>query len=113
MDRTDTYSTIVKRVLSETHEFITSHSRDSLELWPAFDDVNKQYLLLSAGWEDGVRHNGTTLYLRVQSGKIYIEEDWIEGGIVPRLLESGVPKQDIVLAWQPPSMRRHTEFAAA
>ena len=113
MDRTDTYSAIVKRVLSETREFITASSRDSLELWPAFDDENKQYLLLSAGWENGVRHNGATLYLRVQNGKIYVEEDWLEGGIVPSLLENGVPKRDIVLAWQSPEMRPDTEFAAA
>jgi hypothetical protein len=36
-----------------------------------------------------------------------------EDGIANRLLEAGVPKEDIVLAFQPPEFRRHSEFAVA
>ncbi len=42
-----------------------------------------------------------------------IEEDWTEGGIATDLLEAGVPKEDIVLAFHPPKMRPYTEFAVA
>ena len=34
-----------------------------------------------------------------------------EEGIATDLLEAGVPKEDIVLAFQPPDVRRFTEFA--
>lgn len=113
MDRTEEYRTLVKRLLSETQTFILQHCREERELWCAFDDTRGQYLLLNTGWQNGVRHNGATLYLRVQNSKIYIEEDWLEDGIVGDLLADGVSKEDIVLAWQSPDMRVLTEFAVA
>ncbi len=113
MDRTEDYRSLVKRLLSEKREFIVQHNREEKELWCAFDDERGQYLLLNTGWRKGVRHNGATLYLRVQNGKIYVEEDWLEDGIVSDLLANGVPPQDVVLAWQPPELRSLTQFAVA
>jgi len=57
------------------------------------------------------RNRDITLYLRVKGGKIWIEEDWLEHGIATDLVQAGIPKEDIVLAFQPPSMRPFTEFA--
>lgn len=37
----------------------------------------------------------------------------MEDGIVDRLLEAGVPKEDIVLAFHHPLLRSRTEFAVA
>jgi hypothetical protein len=36
-----------------------------------------------------------------------------EDGIATDLLEAGVPKEDIVLAFHAPEMRPYTEFAVA
>lgn len=52
------------------------------------------------------------VYLRIQNGKIWVEEDWTQG-IVNDLLEAGVPHEDIVLGFQHPSKRLLTEFAIA
>lgn len=52
-----------------------------------------------------------TVYVRICDGKFWIEEDWTEEGIANELIRLGVPKQDIVLAFQDPKMRQHTEFA--
>jgi hypothetical protein len=49
----------------------------------------------------------------LQNGKIWIENDWTEEGLVTGLLECGVPPEDVVLAFHPPEMRSHTEFAVA
>jgi hypothetical protein len=49
----------------------------------------------------------------LRNGKFWIEEDWLEDGIVKELLAAGVPKEDIVLAFHHPEMRHLTEFAAA
>jgi hypothetical protein len=42
-----------------------------------------------------------------------IEQDWTERGITCQLLEAGVPKEDIVLAFHDPESRQLTEFAIA
>jgi hypothetical protein len=42
-----------------------------------------------------------------------VEEDWTEEGIAEFLVREGVPKEEIVLGFQPPSMRPHTDSAVA
>jgi hypothetical protein len=43
----------------------------------------------------------------------WIEEDWTEAGIADILVRAGVPREDIVLGFQPPDLRQYTDFAAA
>ena len=44
-------------------------------------------------------------------GKLWIQTDNTEHGIAPDLGQAGIPKSDIVLAFRPPDVRRHTEYA--
>jgi len=53
------------------------------------------------------------VYLKIEQGKIWIEEDLTKQGIANELLDAGVPPEDIVLGFQHPSKRPLTEFAAA
>ena len=64
-------------------------------------------------WQKGERVCGMTVYVRLREGKFWIEEDWTEDGIATALVRAGVPKADIVLAFQEPEMREYTEFLAA
>lgn len=45
------------------------------------------------------------------NGKLWIQHDGTEDGIANRLVELGVPKSDIVLAFHPPYKRPYTDFA--
>jgi hypothetical protein len=45
--------------------------------------------------------------------KIWIQEDNTEDGLANLLLEKGIQKQEIVLAYYPEYHRSYTEFAAA
>ncbi len=51
------------------------------------------------------------MYVRLHNGKFWIEEDGLEQGVATDLLEAGVPKEDIVLAFHHPEIRPLTEFA--
>jgi hypothetical protein len=55
----------------------------------------------------------TNLIHPPRAGKIWVENDWTESGIVDRIVERGVPTTAIVLAFHPPEMRMYTEFALA
>jgi hypothetical protein len=70
-----------------------------------FDERRNNYLLVKAGWNKGRCSEGTTLFLRLRDGKIYIEQDWTEYGIANSLIDAGVPEEDIVLAFQSPWLR--------
>lgn len=43
--------------------------------------------------------------------EILIQHDGTEEGIANRLVDMGVPKEDIVLAFHAPYKRKYTEFA--
>jgi hypothetical protein len=107
------YRCLIMRLLSEIAELINRQASPGVEALCAFDQERDQYLLLKTGWKGDQRVHGTTLCLRIRKGRIWIEEDWTEYGIAADLLRAGVPKEDIVLAFQHPEMRPLTEFAVA
>jgi hypothetical protein len=108
-DKAQVYRKVVKQAICAVAATIPSD--EDVHTVCAFDEQRDQYLLLCIGWSGQKRHRSIILYLRVRAGKIWIEHDMIEDGITPALLEAGVPKEDIVLGFQPPSMRKYTEFA--
>jgi hypothetical protein len=68
---------------------------------------------MSIGWINKKKINNTQIHIRIKNEKIYIEQDWTERGITSELLEAGIPKEDIVLAFHAPESRQLTEFAVA
>ncbi len=114
MDKLTRYRHLIKKLLTNYADLINQNSPNpeiTTEL--ILDEERDQYLLVNTGWMKHQRMRGTTVYLRLRNSKIWVEEDWLENGIVQDLLEAGVPKEDIVLAFQPPDMRPLTEFAVA
>jgi hypothetical protein len=113
MDKLTTYRTIIENRLTAHAELINRYPRPNIETDVAFDEQRDHYFLFKLGWTARGRVRGIIIHLRLRQGKIYIEEDWTEEGIATDLLAAGVPKEDIVLAFQPPEMREYTEFAVA
>lgn len=68
---------------------------------------------MNVGWDGNGRLNTTSVLMRIVGGKIWVEEDRTMYGFVEELLQAGVPRHDIALAFQPPKMRQVTEFAVA
>ncbi len=101
----------VERILTEYAEFLGDDGISVCEL--VFDRWHDRYLLVEAGWENGHRIYGTLLHVDIKDGKLWIQHDGTEDGIADELVTAGIPKERIVLAFRPASLRAHTEFAAA
>ena len=65
------------------------------------------------GWDKDERIKTVMIHIRLKDDKIWIEEDWTEDGVATDLLEKGVARKEIVLAFHPPNVRQYTEFAIA
>jgi hypothetical protein len=113
MDRVAEYRTIIRQILNDYFELLRRHPSSGVETQLSLDDDHGQYILLKSGWSGGKRIRATVVHISLRGGKVWIEEDWTEDGIATDLLNAGVPKGDIVLAFQPPEMRQYTEFAVA
>jgi hypothetical protein len=82
-----------------------------IETQAILDTECDHYLLLHTGWRENHRTHGCSIHIDIKDGKIWIQHDGTEVGIATVLVELGVPKEDIVLAFHSPSIRQFTEFA--
>ena len=113
MDRVATYRALLKELLSQHAERMNRRPQPETETEVTFDEDRDHYMVLRLGWTPKGRVFVPTLYARLRDGKIWIENDWTSDGLATELLERGVPCEDVVLAFLPPEMRVHTEFAVA
>jgi len=70
-------------------------------------------MVYNVGWHQGKSIHHVTLLARICNGKIWIEEDGTEEGLGNMLVEAGVPKEDIVLAFISPDLRPLSDYAVA
>ena len=113
MDKLARYRELIKRILSERVELSNRRPTPGIERFMVADEARDHYVLFSLGWSEDRRVRNFNIYVRLKDGKFWIEHDLTEDGIATELLEAGVPKEDIVLAFHAPEMRQYTEFAAA
>lgn len=109
MDKLATYRQYIQQIISEYSQYKPSYGEVELEV--VFDTTRDHYQLLSVGWNNFQRIHGTVLHVDIRDGKFWIQHDGTEEGIANRLVEMGVPHEDIVLAFHPPYKRRYTDFA--
>lgn len=110
----DEYRRYIQELLLErAQRFAQASVPSQVETQVIFDKERDHYQLVHVGWKpNGHRNYGCVLHLDIKDGKIWIQHDGTEEGIANALVARGVPKQEIVLAFQPPSLRKYTEFAS-
>lgn len=112
MDKVKKYREITLTLLSE----IAAHFRQSnlWEILEAYDEKRGQYILFTDGWNNEKRDYGCFMHIEVkEDGKVWLRRDGTDLDIGQRLLEEGVAKSDLVLAFRSPNRRALTEFAIA
>jgi XisI protein len=109
MDRLDQYRQIIKQVLSDYSQIKPSYGE--ISRYTAFDLEHDHYQVISIGWESQRRVYGCLIHIDIQDNKVWIQYDGTEDGIANELVELGIPKPDIVLAYKSPFMRQYTGFA--
>jgi XisI protein len=111
MDRLDRYRQIIRAVLKPYADI--SYANVEVKNRAAFDVETDQYIILSEGWENTQHLHGVLIHVEIMDGKVWIQMDGTEDGIAQELIQSGIPKEDIVLGFHEPSIRPYTGFAVA
>ena len=105
------YRVCIQKVLDKYAKYKPSYGDIETEI--VADTVNDHYQLMRIGWDKHQRIHGNVFHIDIKNGKIWIQYDGTETGIANELVELGVPKEDIVLAFHAPSRRQFTGFAIA
>lgn len=106
---------VINQYRQYIQQLLTNHAKliwdNRIQAQTIFDTEQDHYQLVYVGWRESKRMYGVVLHLDIINGKIWVQQDGTEAGIASKLVELGVPKQDIVLGFDPPKMRHLTEFA--
>lgn len=111
MDTVETYRQLLESILTDLARIPYAHG--DIELQTVFDRERDHYLLMLVG-RDGIRRvHGALVHVDVKGSKLWIQRDGTEHGIARELVDAGVPKDHIVLAFRSPELRKATDFAVA
>jgi hypothetical protein len=92
---------------------LDNHLDNDTEVQLIFDIERDHYQVIHLGWEEQRRVYGCIIHVDIKDGKIWIQRDGTEVGVANELVNAGVPKKDIVLAFQSPYKRKFTEYAVS
>lgn len=112
MDKLKQYQQAVTEVLADYQSQFRKTSQN-IQSQIIADDKNCHYQFLWTGWKEERHIFNVAFHIDIAGGKIWIQQDNTETGIANLLVEKGIPKSDIVLAYFPPAHRKLTEFAEA
>jgi hypothetical protein len=112
MDRTDEYRRIVQDIL---RPYVSRrYANADIQNEAVFDQENDRYLVMSVGWQGRIRRiHGCLLHLDLIDGKVWIQRDGTEDGVAYELEAAGIPKSDIVPAFQIAEDRALAGYAVA
>ncbi len=109
MDTLEKYRHIIQSILAEYAKI--PYSYGDIRLQTVFDTATDHYLLIIIGREGVRRVHGCLVHIDIINSKIWIQRDGTEDGIATELLKLGIPKEQIVLGFRSPEMRKYTEFS--
>lgn len=88
-------------------------TKGEVEIQTIFDVDRDHYQLMYMGWENKQRVFGPIMHIDIKEGKVWIQWNGTEEQVADDLMALGVSKEDIVLGFHPPYMRKFTDFAVS
>jgi hypothetical protein len=108
MDRVEQYREILARVIAGYAAHKPANGDIDSEV--VIDPVRDHYEVVHHGWGGRRRVHGCVLHADIIDGKIWVQYDGTDHPLAEELVLEGVPREDIVLAFHPPEMRRYTGY---
>jgi hypothetical protein len=111
MDKLIQYRGIIKEILLAHSQLKPVYGEIDMEV--VFDEEHDRYQVVRAGWLQKNRVYGVLIHIDLKSNKIWIQYDGTEVGVANELVEHGIPREDIVLAYHSPFIRQYDGFAVS
>ena len=111
MDQVSRYREILRQIVTQYASW--GASRCDIRSEAVIDTDHDHYEVMSVGWQGRHRVHGCVVHLDIINGKVWIQHDGTNRPVADELLAAGVPRDDIVLGFQPPDLRKYTDFAEA
>ena len=115
MERINVFDKALRSVIEEIiNEYKGDVDYPNVQFHSIVDEKHYRYELIAVGWMN--RHErvfNVFFQADIIDNKIWIQADNNEYSIAERLVDNGIAKKDIVLAYYPEFHREHTEYAVS
>lgn len=109
MEKLTRYSEIIQNLLLDYSQ--NKPAFGDIEVQTIFDTVRHHYQVVYIGWKNQTLIHTCPIHLDIKNDKIWLQWNGTERDFAEELVVLGVQKEDIVLGFQAPSMRKFTEYA--
>jgi XisI protein len=109
MEKISKYRQIIQDILTAHSQVQPAYGEIEMEL--LFDTARDRYQVLRAGWLQKKRVYGVLIHIDLKGKTIWIQYDGTEVGVANELVDRGIPKEDIVLAYHSEFIRQYDGFA--
>jgi hypothetical protein len=99
---------IIRSVLAEIAQ---PAIHDNIEYQLVFDSEHHHYQINAVGWNGMQRIHGILVQIDIKNDLVWIQEDNTEHRVAEQLVERGIAKDKIVLAYHAPYRRPFTGYA--
>lgn len=111
MDKLASYRASVKQLLERYAAYSSNQAEIETEI--ISDNEHDHYQIVHVGWQKNRRVYGCALHIDIKQDKVWIQYNGTDRHIAEELVELGIPKNNIVLGFQPPERRAFTEYAVS
>jgi XisI protein len=114
MERITVFHKALLDIMVEISQDYQSNENAEVKFHQIVDEKNHRYELVAVGWlPKSERVFNVFFQADIINNKIWIQEDNNEYSIAEQLVDRGIRKKDIVLAYYPEFHRQLTEYAVA
>lgn len=113
MERVTFLQDKIEQVMKDYLAQLKQPGNSGIRFESIIDPNSQHFQIIALGWENEKRVFNLLFHLDIIDDKIWVQEDKMENSIAEMLVEYGVPKKDIVLAYFPEYHRQFTEYAVA
>ncbi len=111
MDKLNHYRDAIKKVLQYHADLMNNQPTPGEIVSVVSDEKHDEYLLLKYGFPRGKRAHHLKAHLRLFEGKVWVEYDMTHNSLAEDLEGEGIPREDIMIAFNPVAMT-YAELAA-
>jgi hypothetical protein len=108
MDKLNRYRQMVRNLIEEYASYKPAYGNISTQA--VIDREQDHYEVSQTGWNGDRRIHGSIIHIDIRDGKVWIEYNGTDARLGEELAAAGIPRNDIVLGFQPEELRSLSGF---
>ena len=113
MEKIEKYEKAIVDYLKDYAAAYQQDKEDSLRTEIVADRQSYHYQLVRVGWKDRKYHHYCLFHFDIIDEKVWVQANNTEEMVGDELIKRGIPRQDIILGFQPDYARKYSGFGVA